>query len=105
MSVGWSQVAGLLNVIALGSALVVVDAGTARADEIWVTPTYQRDTGGLGVGSNQLWPVTTAGAVRLTWAVPNDLEAFESAKVIIIPNAPAVSSTLNVFICPARKAI
>jgi hypothetical protein len=49
------------NVYRLGSGIGVVMSvwlgtpGTARADEIWVAPTYQQDLGGVGVGSNELW--------------------------------------------------
>ena len=35
----------------LASAFVT----TARADEVWVAPTYQQDIGGLGVASNVIW--------------------------------------------------
>jgi len=46
----------------------------AAANEMWVAPTYQQDVGGLGIGSNTVWPVTAAGAVRFAWASPNDLQ-------------------------------
>ena len=72
----------------------------ARADEIWVAPTYQADLGGLGIGSNGLWPVSVVGASRLAWGVPNDLQAFQNAKVVLIPHAGGAAS-LNVFICHA----
>ncbi|HEY6547275.1 MAG TPA: hypothetical protein VI589_05190, partial [Vicinamibacteria bacterium] len=45
-------------------------AGSARADEVWVAPTYQADVGGVGIGSNAIWPVTAVGAVRFAWAIP-----------------------------------
>ena len=82
--------------------VAAISAGTASADEIWVLPTYQQDTGGGGTAASVLWPVTRAGAVRLAWAVPNDLDTFDSAKIAIIPQAPG-ASTLNVFVCPAQN--
>ena len=89
---------GLL-VLALGGI-----AAPARADEVWVAPTNQQDLGGLGIGSNVVWPVTPAGAVRLAWGVPNDLQTFQSAKVVLIPHSPGGAATLNVIICPAQQA-
>jgi hypothetical protein len=56
--------------------LATVLAAPARGSEIWVMPTYQQDVGGLGVASNKFWPVTAMGAVRLAWAIPDDLQAF-----------------------------
>src|SRR5262245_37204825 len=73
----------------------------ARAEELWVAPTYQQDFGGLGIGSNVFWPVTPVGAARLAFAVPNDLLAFQAAKVVLIPHAPGGAATLNVFVCAA----
>jgi N-acetylneuraminic acid mutarotase len=79
-------------------------AATARADELWVTPTSQQDLGGLGVGSNAFWPVTPIGAVRFAWGVPNDLQTFQSAKLVLIPHTPAGAGTLNVFVCRAQNS-
>jgi hypothetical protein len=84
-------------------AVVMIEARTSTADEIWVVPTFQQDTGGGGTAAGVLWPVTKAGAVRLAWAVPNDLDTFDSAKIAIIPQSPGGASTLNVFICPAQN--
>ena len=83
--------------------LFVGVAAPARADEIWVAPTYQQDFGGLGVGSNVFWPVSALGVGRLAWAVPNDLQTFQSAKIALILGAAAPASTLNVFVCPAQN--
>ena len=84
----------------VGTVLV----GPARGNEIWVAPTYQQDVGGLGIGSNVVWPVTAAGVVRLAWAVPNDLQTFQSAKVVLIPHSPGGAANLNIFVCPAQNA-
>ena len=72
-----------------------------QASEIWVAPTYQQDLGGLGVGSNVLWPVTATGAVRLAWSIPSDLQTFQSAKLVLIPSA-STSATLTLYLCPAQ---
>ena len=95
----------------LGSCVRVLVAFTvliacsypAAADEMWIAPTLQQDTGGLGVGSNVVWPVTSAGASRFTWAVPNDLQTFLGAKLVIIPHAPGGAATLNVIVCAAQS--
>jgi hypothetical protein len=76
----------------------------AVADDIWIAPTYQADLGGLGIGSNALWPVSAVGAVRLVWAVPNDLQTLQSSKVALIPHAPGGAADLNIIICSAANA-
>ena len=56
-------------VAVIGAACLLVVTGLAtpaRGDELWVAPTAQQDVGGLGIGSNGIWPVTPIGAVRLT---------------------------------------
>ena len=79
-------------------------AGSIRADEVWVAPTHQADLGGVGVGSNVIWPVSVVGAVRFAWAVPDNLEVFQSAKVVVIPHAPGGPATLNLRVCRAENA-
>jgi len=86
-----------------GALLLSVAADTATANEVWVSPTYQQDLGGVGVGSNVVWPASAAGAVRLAWAIPNDLQTFQTAKVVLIPHTPGGAATLNVLICPAQN--
>jgi hypothetical protein len=79
-------------------------AGSIRADEVWVAPTHQADLGGVGIGSNVIWPVSVVGAVRFAWAVPDNLEVFQSAKVVVIPHAPGGPATLNLRVCRAENA-
>ena len=57
---------------------MVLAAGRARADEIWVAPSSQQDLGGLEIASNTLWPVTPAGAVRLAWPFPTICRRFKA---------------------------
>ena len=78
-------------------------ATRAHADEIWVAPTSQADIGGLGIASNVFWPVTPIGVVRLAWAIPGDLQTFQSAKIAMIPSSPGGASTLNVLVCRAQN--
>jgi hypothetical protein len=78
-----------------------LSASPARANEIWVTPTYQQDTGGFGIGSNTVWPVTANGSVRLAWAVPGDLVAIREARLALIPHSSDPSS-LNGIACTAE---
>jgi hypothetical protein len=94
----WFRSVCVACVLAIGSLTV-----PAGADEVWVAPTYQQDLGGLGVASNVVWPVTAIGAVRLAWAVPNNLLTFQSAKVALIPHAGGAAN-LNIFVCPAQNA-
>ena len=92
-------------VSACGLVLVAMAAPRrAAADEVWVSPTYQQDLGGLGIGSNVVWPASVAGVARLAWAIPNDLQTFQTAKVVLIPHTPGGAATLNVLICPRRTA-
>ena len=74
----------------------------ARADEIWVAPTYQQDAGGLGVGSNLTWPVTPIGVVRLAWAIPANLQTFQSAKLVLIPSSSSPAPVVTFYLCRAQ---
>ena len=85
--------------------VLLANAATpAHADEIWVAPTSQADIGGLGVASNTFWPVTPIGAVRLAWAVPGNLQTFQSAKLVLIPSASSPTPVLNFYLCPAQSS-
>ena len=75
----------------------------AAADEMWIAPTLQQDVGGLGIASNVFWPVTVVGASRFAWGVPDNLETFQGAKVVLIPHAPGGAATLNVIVCAAQN--
>ena len=93
-----------LRKILVGLCLTLLWAVPTHAQEIWVPPTYQADTGGLGIGSNTFWPVTPAGAVRLAFAVPNNLLTFSGAKLVLIPSSPAAGSSLIVYVCAAKQS-
>ena len=84
-------------------ALFAALATTVRANEIWVAPTLQTDTGGLGVG-NGIWPVSPKGVTRLVVAVPDDLQTFQGARIVLIPSAPAGAGVLHVHICTAENS-
>jgi hypothetical protein len=75
----------------------------ARADEIWIAPTSQADLGGLEIASNTFWPVTPIGAVRMAWAVPNNLQTFQGAKIVLIPGSPGGAASVSVFVCAAQS--
>ena len=98
-----------MTVLTLRSAAIacglvaVVMVGPAGANEMWVSPTYQQDLGGVGVGSNTVWPATAAGAVRFAWAIPNDLQSFQAAKIVLIPHGPGGAASLNVIVCQAQS--
>ncbi len=93
----------LVRIACASCALLAGAVAPAAANEMWVAPTSQQDLGGLGVGSNGFWPVTPVGAVRLAWSVPNDLQSFQGARVVLIPHASAASAMLNVYVCSARN--
>jgi hypothetical protein len=76
-------------------ALAAGLSAPAHADEIWVAPTSQQDLGGLGIGINTTWPATQSGAVRLAWAIPADLQAFQGAKLLLIPSASSPAPVLT----------
>lgn len=84
--------------------VTTLGGGPAMANEVWVVPTIQADGGGLGLGvpaSFPLWPATRLGVVRLAFGVPNDLGVFQSAALVLIPEAPAGPATLTVYVCAA----
>ena len=85
---------------------IALSAGPAGADEIWVAPTAQQDFGGIGIGigSSSIWASTIAGVVRLAWGVPGNLQTFQSAKIVLIPQATVASTTLFVLACRAQNA-
>src|SRR5438309_4305325 len=86
-------------------AVFVLFLGTAASgNDLWVAPTHQQDVGGLGVAAGGVWPVTPEGAVRLAWAIPDDLKTFESAKLVLIPQTSAAAATLTLFVCPAQSS-
>jgi hypothetical protein len=84
--------------------LVIGIAVPAQANELWIAPTYQQDAGGLGIGSNTVWPVTAIGTARLAWGVPSDLQTFQSARLVLIPDAPGGAGSLDVQVCAAENA-
>jgi hypothetical protein len=45
------------RILATIAVCLVAAAAPARAEELWIVPTYQQDIGGLGVASNVFWPV------------------------------------------------
>jgi len=83
--------------------LIAAAAQLAHADEIWVAPTAQADLGGLEIASNTFWPVTPMGAVRMAWAVPNNLQTFQGARVVVIPSSPGGAASMNVYVCAAQN--
>ena len=90
------------RILANIAACLLAVAVPARAEELWIAPTYQQDIGGLGVASNVFWPVTAAGIVRLAWPIPADLQTFQKARLVVVPGGSGGTSTLNVFVCQAQ---
>ena len=77
-----------VGVVVLALLLLVPTASSAQSQrEIFVTPTYQADTGGLGVGVGPgiIWPVSPSSVVRMIIEVPSDLLTFQSANVVFVP--------------------
>ena len=84
----------------LFAALALTVAGRAAADEIWVAPVLQKDMSGLAVAVGA-WPVTPAGMARLAFSVPDNLQTFQSARIVLIAERE-MNSALNVQICSAE---
>jgi hypothetical protein len=99
----WCADPTLMTLMICGLVWAAV-ATPAQANEMWIAPTSQQDLGGLGAASNVVWPVTPIGAVRLAWAIPNDLQTFQSAKLAMIPGSPGGAANLNVIVCAAQNA-
>lgn len=85
------------------AGLIMTGAAAASADEIWIAPTAQADTGGLGVASNGLWPASAVGATRFAWGLPNNLQTFQGARILVIPNTTSAGATLNVIVCRGQS--
>lgn len=86
----------------VGACVLVASflSASTTADEIWVAPTLQADLGGLGVSSSGIWPVTPFGAARFAMGVPDDLQVFQQANVVIIPEVSG-AGVLTVIVCGA----
>jgi hypothetical protein len=84
-------------------ALLFVISARIHAEEIWIPPTSQADLGGHEIASNTFWPVTPIGAVRLAWAVPNNLQTFQGAKLVLIPGTPGGAASVNIYVCAAQS--
>ena len=80
-------------------ALMMTSAAAASADEIWIPPTAQADTGGIGVASSGVWPASPYGATRFAFGVPNNLQTFQAARILVIPNTTSADGSLNVIVC------
>jgi hypothetical protein len=89
--------------IALACLSFLLFSSVAEANEIFVLPTHQADTGGVGIG-NGIWPVSALGVTRLVVAVPADLMAFVGAKIALVPSAPGGAGVLHVFVCTAKNS-
>jgi hypothetical protein len=81
-------------------ALLATTSRPATANDLWVAPTSQQDLGGMSVASNTVWPVTPVGAVRLAFAVPGDLQAFQGARLSLIPGSSSAGAVLNLLPLP-----
>ena len=61
-----------------GILLSQISASPALASELWVSPSESKTTLGN-------WGVTSTGAAVFSFGVPDDMTAFTSAKILIIP--------------------
>ena len=48
--------------------------------------------------------MTALGAVRFAFAIPDNLQTFVSAKLVLLPHTPGGAATLQVFTCPAQSS-
>ena len=68
-----------LFILLFGITLVLTTAAPALANEIWVTPAEEAAEKEVGN-----WATTTTGDTRFSFAIPDDLKSFVSAKVVLI---------------------
>jgi hypothetical protein len=61
-----------------GTLLLQISAISALANELWVAPSEAKTTYGN-------WGVTSTGIAHFSFTVPDDMTAFTSAKIVIIP--------------------
>jgi hypothetical protein len=66
-----------------GVLLFQISAISASADELWVKPSEAETSYGN-------WGVTSTGVAYFSFAVPNDMTSFTSAKIVIIPTKALV---------------
>ena len=94
----------VVGAVVLKLLLLPLVSSAQSQREIFVTPTYQADAGGLGVGvgPGTLWPATAFSAVRMIFEVPTDLQIFQSANVVLIPG-PGGASDLLVVVCSGQN--
>ncbi len=76
-----------------GVLLFQISAISASADELWVKPSETETSYGN-------WGVTSTGVAYFSFAVPNDMTSFTSAKIVIIPTK-ALNLPYNVTITVA----
>ena len=62
-------------------AVFQVFAGLAQGNEIWVTPAERHADGAVGN-----WAVTDVGDTHFSFAVPDNMQGFLGAKVVLIGN-------------------
>ena len=95
----------VVGVVVLALMLLVPRASSAQSQrEIFVTPTYQTDVGGLGVGigAGTVWPATVFSVVRMIFEVPSDLQTFQSAHVVFVPGQGGATD-LQVVVCSGQN--
>ena len=92
-----------VGVVGVCALMIVAFTGQAHADEIWVAPTTQQDLGGVGIASNTVWPATAIGAVRFAWSVPENLQYFKYAKLVLSPHGAGGEGQVHVIVCPAQN--
>jgi hypothetical protein len=64
--------------LAMGAVLLILSAIPATADEIWIAPGGKGD---VAVGN---WGLTPAGEAHFTFAVPDSMDRFTGAQVLVI---------------------
>lgn len=75
--------------------LVLGLASYGAGEEIWIAPTFP-----AGVNATSfVWPVTGSGFAFFTFGVPDDLESFDSAAIVLLPASSSPGAeTYQVFV-------
>lgn len=80
--------------LAVCAALALFAPPILSAEEMWIAPAFP----GTANSTSAIWPTTAEGFTFLTFGVPDDLLAFASASIILLPEATSTGpETYQVF--------
>ena len=81
-----------IGCLVLGVLSILAPGGLVAAEELWVAPTHVVPPGVTVFP----WPTSGTGLASFGFAIPDDFEALDSVKVVLIPTAN-VTGSFNVY--------